>query len=65
MRNIKDIFSLHQGDIGHAKLVAMDIDTGDHPPLVQKPYMLKLKHTQWIWEELEMLEKAEIISQSI
>ena len=23
----KDIYSLHQGDIGHTKLLAMDIDT--------------------------------------
>ena len=27
----KDIFSLHQGDIGHTKLLSMDIDTGAPP----------------------------------
>ena len=42
----KDIFSLHQQDKGHIKLLIMDIDTGDHPPIEQKP--LLLKHTKWI-----------------
>ena len=60
----KAIFLLHQGDIGHAKLLTMDIDTGDHPPIVQKPYTLPLKHSQWVHEELGMLEKAGIISKS-
>ena len=36
----------------------MDIDTEDHSPIVWKPYTLPLRHTQWVWEELEMLEKA-------
>ena len=29
----KDIFSLHQGDIGHSKLCITDIDTRDHPSI--------------------------------
>ena len=29
----KDIFSLHQGNSGHAKLLPIDIDTVDHPLL--------------------------------
>ena len=48
----KDIFLLHQGDIGHTKLLAMDIDTGDHPPTTQKPFTLPLKHTQLVCGEL-------------
>ena len=40
----------------------MVIDTGDHPPIAQKPYT---KQSQWICEELEMLEKAGIISRSV
>ena len=58
----KDIFSLNQGDIGDTKLLTMYTDTGDHPLIVQKPYMLPLKYTQWVLEELEILEKAGIIS---
>ena len=47
-KEYKNIFSLHQGDGGHTKLVTMDIDTGDHSPVTQKPDMLPLKHTQWV-----------------
>ena len=43
----------------------MDIDTRDHPPIAQKPYTLPLKHTQWVHEELEMLEVAGVISLSV
>ena len=32
----KDIFLPHQGDIGHIKLLTMDIDAGDHPTTAQK-----------------------------
>ena len=61
----KDIFSLHQGDIGHTILPIIDTDTGDHPPIKQKPYMLPLKHTQWIYKELETLQKSGTISRSV
>ena len=40
-----DIFSLHQGDISQTKLFTMDIDTGDYPPIEQKPYTLSLKNS--------------------
>ena len=51
--------------MSHTKLYTMDIDTGDHPPIVQNPYTLPFKHTPWVRDELEMLEKAGIISQSV
>ena len=44
----KYVFLLHQGDIDNTKLPTMDIDTGVHPPIIQKQYTLPLKHTQWI-----------------
>ena len=34
----EDIFSKSSEDIGHTPLVTMDIDTGDSPPVCQKPY---------------------------
>ena len=43
----------------------MEIDTGDSPPICQRPYNLPLKHADWVRKELEMLEKAGIISRSI
>ena len=42
-----------------------EIDTGDSPPICQRPYNLPLKHADWVRKELEMLEKAGIISRSI
>ena len=31
------VFSLNNEDIGHTQLVTMDVDTGDSPPVCQKP----------------------------
>ena len=42
----KDIFLLHQGDIGCNKLLTTDIGTGDYPPITEKLYTLLLKCTQ-------------------
>ena len=39
----------------------MEIDTGDSPPITQKPYTLPLKHAKWVQKELEILEKAGVI----
>ena len=40
----KDIFLVDSSDIGKTPLVEMEIDTGDSPPITQKPYTLPLKH---------------------
>ena len=41
-------FSKHNEDIGRTKLVKMDVDTGDSPPVSSSPYTLPLKHYEWI-----------------
>ena len=41
-----DIFSTDSGDIGKTPLLEVEIDTGDSPPITQKPYILPLKHTE-------------------
>ena len=43
----KDIFSTDSSDIGKTPLIEMEIDTGDSPPITQKPYALPLKHAAW------------------
>ena len=43
----------------------MEIDTGDSPPITQKPYTLPLKHATWVQKELEILEKAGVIVRSV
>ena len=59
------VFSLNNEDIGHTQLVTMDIDTGDSPPVCQKPYTLPLKHYSWVQQEIDTLEQAGVIKKSI
>ena len=61
----EDIFSKSSEDIGHTPLITMDIDTGDSPPVCQKPYSLPLKHVEWVQKELEILERAGVIQRSM
>ena len=61
----KDIFSTDSSDIGKTPLLEVEIDTGDSPPITQKPYTLPLKHTTWVERELEILEKAGVIVRSV
>ena len=60
-----DIFSTDSGDIGKTPLLEVEIDTGDSLPIIQKPYTLPLKHTEWVQRELEILEKAGVIVRSV
>ena len=56
-----DVFSDSSGDIGRTPLIKMDIDTGENPPVCQRPYTLPLKHAEWVKKELNILEAAGII----
>ena len=60
-----DMFSENSGDICRTSLIKMDIDTGDSPPLCQRPYTLPLKHAEWVKKELNILEAAGIIVRSV
>ena len=53
-----DIFSKDSSDIGKTPLITMEIETGDSPPVCQRPYNLPLKHIDWVQKELDTLEKA-------
>ena len=64
-KEFEDVFSKDSADIGKTPLITMDIDTGDSPPICQKPYNLPLKHREWVQKELETLEKAGVIARSI
>ena len=44
----KNMSSLYHGDIGHTKLLTMDIDTKNHSHIAQKPYTLPLNYAQWV-----------------
>ena len=60
-----EVFSLNNQDIGRTQLVTMHVDTGDSPPICQKPYTLPLKHYSWVQQEVETLEQAGIIKKSL
>ena len=60
-----EIFLKSSEDIGKTNLITMDIDTGDHPPICQKPYTLALKHYEWVQKEVEQIERAGIITRSV
>ena len=46
-------------------LISMDIDTGDSPPSAKKPYMLLLKHYDWVQQEIKSLERADVITRGV
>ena len=59
------VFSTSSEDIGWTNLVTMHVDTGNNPPICQKPYTLPLKHYSWVQQEIETLEHAGVIKKSI
>ena len=60
-----EAFSKNNKDIGKTTLIEMEIDTGDCLPVAQNPYMLPLKHHEWVRKEIETLEKAGVIERSL
>ena len=60
-----DVFSKDSADIGRTPLIEMEINTGDSPPVSQKPYNLPLKHVEWVQRELQTLEEAGVIKRSV
>ena len=57
-----EAFSKSNEDIGRTKLVKVDIDTGDSPPVSSRPYTLPLKHYEWAQREIE---RAGVITKSM
>ena len=60
-----EAFSKHNEDINRTKLVKIDIDTGNSPPVSSRPYTLPLKHYEWVQREIESLEQAGVIKKSM
>ena len=64
-REFKDMFLVDSGGVGKTPLVEMEINTGDDPPITQKPYALPLGHAGWVQRELEVLEGAGVVVRSV
>ena len=60
-----EAFSKNNEVIGRTKLVKMDIDTEDSPPVSSRTYTLPLKHYEWVQREIESLERAGVITKSM
>ena len=60
-----EAFSKNNEDISRTKLVKMDINIGDSPPVSSRPYTLPLKHYEWVQREIESLEHAGVITKSM
>ena len=60
----KDCFAEDERQIGTTPLITMSIDTGDHPPVAKRPYILALKHHAWVKAEIEKLLEAGVIGES-
>ena len=60
-----EAFSKSNEDISRTKLVNMDIDMADSPPVSSRPYTLPLKHYEWVQRDIESLECAGVITKSM
>ena len=64
LRPFKDQFMKDETTIGTTPLTQMSIDMGDSDPVSQKPYLVTMKHYQWVKEETDKLLEAGVIRNS-
>ena len=57
-----DIFSGSSEDVGRAPLLGVDVGAGDGPPVCRGPCGLPLEHVEWVTGELEIFERAGVVS---
>ena len=57
-------FAQDETSIGTTPLTSMTIDTGTSEPVSQKPYLIAMKHYQWVKDEIEKLLSAKVIHTS-
>ena len=51
-------FAQDETSIGTTPLTSMTIDTGNSDPVSQKPYLIAMKHYEWVKDEIEKLLAA-------
>ena len=57
-------FSQDETSIGMTPLTSMSIDTGTTNPVSQKPYLIVMKHYDWVKNKIEKLLAAKVICSS-
>ena len=60
----KDQFAKDETTIGTTPLTQMSINTGDLDSVSQKPYLVAVKHYNWVKEEIDKLLEAGVIRNS-
>ena len=60
----EDLFAAKDTELGHTDTVTMKIDTGDHPPIRQKPYRTPLQKRQLVEKAINEMLEANIIRKS-
>ena len=64
LEQCSDAFTKDTTQIGTTPLIEMDIDIGDNPPIVKRPYTIALKHYDFVKEEINKLLNAGVIRES-
>ena len=64
LKEYKSQFAKDEMSTGTTPLTSMTIDTGNSDPVSQKPYLIAMKHYQWVKEEMEKLLTAKVIHSS-
>ena len=57
-------FAQDETSIGTTPLTEMPIDTGNSEPVSQKPYLIVMKHYQWVKDKINKLLMAKVIGRS-
>ena len=64
VKKYEGIIMSSTGKLGRTNLVKCEINTGDHPPIAQKPYTVNDQKRKMINEEIEKMLKDNIIRES-
>ena len=56
-----DLFAKNDCDLGRTTLVKAKIDTGDHPPIKQRPYQLPFSQRTIVQEHIENMLNTTIL----
>ena len=59
-----DMFAFTDEQLGRTQTITMNIDTGDHPPISQRPYRTPLKNREIVKNTIDNMLRADIIEPS-
>lgn len=60
----RNLFAQKDTELGHTETVKMKLDTGEHPPIKNRPYRLPLTKRKCVDKAIDELMEAKIIERS-